>query len=810
MSRPAFVPILLACVLSLGATAWAGSLSFNDKRMLKAFKKDWTRYQPDFERPTSAQRAEVERLFAKLATYLQRMSADGKASPEIVERQKELDALRLRLDAHFAGGGASEAPKAAAPRNLRTPPTVRPRQATGRVVTPAAAPSTAAPTAAEIARAFQKDYAEVSNRMRRARGSDLKDETFVASMAEGLKGLEARVAEAEALQPAMARQMSANLSALQKAWQQNVERAAGQTAKAGGSSGPARRVTVVRPRATSPSGGEGTEARLGAAASRRLQLFDKETGRGKRYFDAPKDEDFDSMQAHVAKLHKLLEAIPERDRAHPECLRRLERIKGYEDILAKRFPQGRPEKVVVVKPIPEADLMFVDGFDRDWKRFQPVFDDLEPDKQLHARNALSTLRDTFSRMGFHTRKHPEVQERRARLDAMEAKVDGVYGKVLPLSREDAGRLSEFRAQWNGVSYELGRDVQPMNLQDGAVKARVEKNFAKLRRLLGSIENRNDPNVMLQRQMVAEWEARYASALAKSSSMEALAGDVDGQLEDIQRQFPMKAFDPKLPEPHEPGAVEAWGRKLKGWLEGVKGARAFFDQAEKFSIKARSAEFRTYRYWFEQNVRGSILDAVKWSERDWRDPIHSAVHISMTEAELKNPERVKWSLEKVQGAIRSAELLLAFQRGYHGKEEAELLKDLETLEGNVGKLVGGEAEMVKKARLPEVGANDPKLEALAEEALQLAVQRGDITAWRGLRITGTIRHHRELCWWDGRFIPYIWDEFHGACAEKRDEGWRILYLTFKNYSEGYKDVTVGRWYVANWCRSGLILEENIDR
>jgi len=549
---------------------------------------------------------------------------------------------------------------------------------------------------------------------------------------------------------------------------------------------------------------------LGYADKRNVSYFDKDYQRYKGDFDRLDPSRYDHLKKLIANLHKRLDPISAAARAHPEVQKRKKILAELQARFDQAFPGGKPAVATAqqAKPVNKSDEPHLKAFDERMKRYTRAFEEMDPKDQLAIRQTLQEIADPLGKVSFHGRKHPEYLKRRAQHDELQKKVNNAFGEIKPLDQNQEKLLGEFRAIFNKRSYAVGQDLNPISLQDPKVRKRAEKNLAELEKPLLQIGESNHPRVLAERMRLVELRNRFEAGIASSKQAEEQAGDVDGQLDLIQKQFPMKAFNPAIKEPCSPEQVEDWARKLKNWQSAVDEAVKFFRHAEKTSIKARSKEFGTYAYWFERNVKGLISGAIAHAKSKWESPIHQGLHPNLSEQAMNNPAKVKWNLEVIDKGIYGATRLLAFGRGYDAKEDPELVKKIATMHELKGKVHGGAEEMVKKNRLPKPATTDPELLAIAKKAL------AESTMYKFGPIKRVVINYdkhsaREGEFWDGYFYIYDWDEFQVTFAVKEDGEWWVRTAMIKYYRVGYK-VQKNIWQVVKSMRWNRILEENIDK
>lgn len=777
----AFITLVLTA-----APAVAGSepLMFNDKRLLGFFDKDYARYLPYFETIDAGKVAELTDLVAKLEARLGPISAKGKTNPEVLERVAQLDALKAKL---AAAGGAAPAPAAA----------------TAAAPAPAAAPPAAAgPSDPDRARAFKKDYDALYSEVRRLPGAKLLDDPTVEGLRARIAALGAHIdGMKDPSQPFVA-QMKQNRDSLSTGFEAAVAKAHAQAAPKPEPTTPA---AAARPAATPVAAASGPKP-LGSLAQRQLTFFDKDMQRYAKDFEAMDPKEYDTLATCIKNLESRFGPIAA-EANHPDVIQRKTRLAELQAKFAAAFPDGKPAAAApTVKPLDPTDARFIAFFDKDWARYATMFANLDPREVGTIRQCLDKLKAHLGRLGYHAQLHPDAVARREKLADVTAKVDAAFGKLRPLTDGETKKIGEFRALFNGRSFTVTENMNPIALQDPEVKKRAEDALADLWKPLSEVGEKNHPDFLVEKARYDDLKTRLDAAIAKSISLAANAGDIDGQLALIQGQFPRDAFDPTPPKGATPDQIEEWARALRNWNDAVAKALDFFKRVEKLSIKARSDEFFQYRYWFENNVRGKISSALAYARRDFEAPIHQGLNPLIGGQNSSDPAKVKLAMDQVTAGIDGASRLLAVQRGYDGAEDPELVKKLATMRGLVEKIQGGAAEALKNERLPEPVSTDPTLLATARRLIAEDTEWG-IGSIRGLVINYDKHRRERVTYHDGWFYRYIWDEYQVTFAEQDGTDWWVRTALFKNYVLG-ADCTIGEWQLVSSQRWSKILPENI--
>ena len=797
----------------------AQALSFNDKRMVKFFKKDYHRYGKYFDNFKESQRAELQGYFTKMERYLAKISPKAKANPKVVELQEQLDALRVKL-----GGEATKAEAAArkAPvRNLKPVKTVR--QPTGKIST--STPSNQ-PTQsdAQIARTFQRDYNDAYNTIRRTRGKELIDEAKVGTINGKLAVLANHLAAIKDPNQGFVKQMQANYDNLKKHFDGAVERAEKQhganlakDAKREADKEAAKKAAEEAKKA------QVTETKkvrpLGYAMKRYIGFFDKDFHRYSLYYNRA-DLKKSDLKDYIAKLEKRLSAVQPAD--HPEVLSRKAKVEEWKKRLvsfveAPQTTQPATTTVVAqpttdkpkpVKPLPYRDTRRVKTFDTDMQRNKFYLESKNPDNLLTIHQIVAKLKSHLSLVDYHSQNHPEVLKRKEALAKLEKSIQDNFGEVRLFTDEEKKLLGEFRNDYNRNQYSLNERLNPISLQDPALRKECEALLARMNKTLSAIENDKHPKFLAEKKRYDELKKRYDQAVGKSDKLEAAAGDVDSQLELIQQEFPYKKFDPKLPENATPAEIEDWARRLKGFLVTVDKALAFFEKAKKTSIKARSDDFLTYSYWFKQNVKGSIKSALKWAKRDFESPIYQGKRAVKEGTQLHNQTHVKFAKQHIKRGLWGAYRLAAFERGHDGKASAQTLADIEAIKAMRVKLLGGVEESIRRKRMPKAASESAELLAIAKDAIARGAKYWEIGPYERMVINYDRNRKREGRWYDTTFRIHDWDEFQVTIAEQDGDVYWTRTAMIKNYRDPSGKLT--EWKVANSRRWNKILKENINK
>ena len=799
--------ILIFLVFSVLATntILAQALSFNDKRMVKFFKKDYGRYSPYFDSFKESERAELEGYFTKMESYLAKISANGKENPKVVELKEQLASLRTKLDGEAKK--AEAAPRKAPIRNLN--PIKAVRQPTGKISSES--PSNA-PTQSDgqIARDFQKDYNEVYNTIRRTRGRELLEEEKVASIKAQLDKLSKHLAAIKDPNQGFVKQMKANYENLDQFFDKAVEKAKAQS-QPKAVSVPAK-VTIEQP--TKPKT-ETNSKPLSYAMQRYINFFDKDFHRYSLYYNRPTLKKSD-LKDYIEKLEKRLATVT--PATHPEVISRKEKL----DVWKKRLEtmddgsaasgstrDGTGTNAAATqpsKPLPYTDKRRLDSFDNDLRRNKKYLESKNPADLLSIHEVIAKLKKHLSLIGFHSQKHPDVLQRQESLAKYEKLIQDNFGEIRLFTEEENKLLGEFRRDYNSNQYSLNERLNPISLQDPALRKECEAILARLWKTLGGIKNDKHPKFLAEKARYDELKKKYDRALNKSDKLEASAGDVDSQLELIQQEFPYKNFDPKLSKDATPAEIEDWAKRMKGFLETVDKALAFFEKAKKTSIKARSQEFLNYSYWFERNVKSSIKSALEWTKRDFESPIQHGKTAVKEQTQLSNQLQVKWAKEAIKKGLWGAHRLAAYQRGMNGKEDPQTLADIEAIKAMEVKLLGGIEESIRRNRMPKAASENPELIEIAKEAIAKGAKYWEIGPYERIVINYDRHRKREGRWYDNTFKVYDWDEFQVTIAEQDGDVYWTRTAMIKNYRDPSGKLT--EWKVVRSHRWNKILKKNI--
>ncbi len=794
---------LLILVFS-AAMVQAQALSFNDKRMIKFFKKDFHRYSPYFNNFKESQRAELEGYYAKMERYLQKISAKAKTNPKVVELTEKLATLREKL-----GGEATkaEAPVRKTPvRNLN--PVRKVRQPSGRIGT--ASPSGQTDQSdAQIARSFQKDYNDAYNTIRRTRGKELIDESVVTGINEKLDKLSNHLAAIKNPNQSFVKQMQNNYDNLKKHFDSAVARAQKQhganlTKDANRQAAIAAAKEAAKKAAEKRKLDAATAKPLGFAMKRYINFFDKDFARYDVYYKRPTLKG-NELKGYIENLEKRLAAVTPAD--HPEVVARREKLAPWKEKLATLPMEATPAKPEG-KPLPYTDKRRIKTFDNDLRRNKFYLESKDPQNLLDIHKIMAKLKKHLSMVGFHSQKHPEFIKRKETLAKYEQLIKDNFGEIRLFTEEEEKLLGAFRSDFNSNRYSLNERLNPISLQDPALRKECEAILARLWKTLGAIKNDKHPRFLAEKARYDELKVRYDKATAKSDKLEKAAGDVDSQLELIQKEFPYKKFECKLPENATPDMIEDWARRLKVLLETADKALAFFKKAQATSIKARSPEFMNYTYWFERNVKSSIQSALKYAKRDFEAPIFQGTRAVKDQTQMHNQLHVKWAKEHIRKGLWGAYRLLAWQRGHDGKEDPQTLADIETIKQMKVKLAGGVEESIRNNRMPEARSEDPELLAIAKDAIARGAKYWEIGPYERMVINYKRNRKREGRWHDTTFRVYDWDEFQVTIAEQDGDDYWTRTAMLKNYRDPAGKLT--EWKVVSSRRWNKILKENINK
>lgn len=473
---------------------------------------------------------------------------------------------------------------------------------------------------------------------------------------------------------------------------------------------------------------------------------------------------------------------------------------------AANTPKPDPSKL---KGMKEGELLI--EFDTIYDAQRAALDSPEGKDAGTVRLTIEKLRLPLEKL-YYDKNHAEAKTRFKRLREAVARADAAFGPLQRLKGADRKARSAYYRVVEKLERPLRKALDPIRLQDKGNRAEAERLISEQFAALNKIKTTQNLFFYEEQAKLRQLRAKFNKLTGRSQELAKEAGDVDGTLDLIQKQFPYRSFDPSLGEPHTPHRVEMWAKNLKNWRAAVPAALKFFAHARKTSLKARSSEFNQYVHWFNQNVASAIDSAVKRQTRHWKEDAGKALRYLSREIGgerwprlLRDPKWVKEWTASLERGLNADRCLLAFNEHYlgHEKPDPALVREAQETMAMQQKVAGGVQEAIKKARLAK-GIGEPKLLGIAKKAMGADA--------RGIRVTAPTEREKYVHW---RRIsdtmlegtPYVSYTFWVNYAEEHEGKWYICSAKIMRIVGGGDD---GEWRFGGIWRHQQILEENIDK
>lgn len=386
--------------------------------------------------------------------------------------------------------------------------------------------------------------------------------------------------------------------------------------------------------------------------------------------------------------------------------------------------------------------------------------------------------------------------------------------------EDKKAFASLLHLWNQTSlfFEENLVRDPLILQNPAEKARAEDFLKRYDEYLARIQKQDALEVQEMRPQVEAVKKAYADALARTKDMVAQAGDVDGDLERLQKTFP-KAGHMMLRAKSDCGAMslealQDYAQEAKGWISAGQTVRAWYDRIAPLSRRAQQEDVKSYVQWIETypaaEVPGFVDSMISSCQERMRTlgALSSGLAAQMTNEEAA---RVSANLDLALENQKKAAFLEAEFKGGVSAETAGFPAKVEARRTELGQ----HAEAVfESIRITPSEEQDPELIKTATDLLKQelagANEKG-VTPWRRL-VQGTRKRTVDKWVWDSGWIHLDYDEFRVNTVEKAEDGsWRVRQYSFRYTRNGHSTWPRNRW-VLGWDGGWMerIKEENIDK
>jgi hypothetical protein len=319
------------------------------------------------------------------------------------------------------------------------------------------------------------------------------------------------------------------------------------------------------------------------------------------------------------------------------------------------------------------------------------------------------------------------------------------------------------------------------------------------------------------------ERTYAGALGQSSTQAAAAGDVDKELETVQRKFDQASFDPRLGGeagvPDDPTEVSAWAARLKNQYDMIPQIIEFMDRAQSNSVKAQSPDFRAYAHWFRNSVKRGIEEAVGNEVGVWNREVREGVlPLEQGESGLRkmatDQDAVKWYLKDYTLGKSQLANLMAYEEAWYGSVQKGTLEYARRYEKMGEFLSQALTDSIKNQAMPAPAAVNPELIKLAQKMLAgLNPEYHVLGPVKAMRVVGDLVQEEEWRFEDNAWRQNRWELFGVAFAEQIKGRWYITYASFKKNLAFYGGHSrgIGQWYTLNVTPVGMgqeIPEQNI--
>ncbi|MEZ5739812.1 MAG: hypothetical protein R3E68_10375 [Burkholderiaceae bacterium] len=333
---------------------------------------------------------------------------------------------------------------------------------------------------------------------------------------------------------------------------------------------------------------------------------------------------------------------------------------------------------------------------------------------------------------------------------------------------------------------------------------------------------NDPDVAAMLTVVPELVERYAATEAKALADYEALGDVVGQVVALRQRYSSDRLPKPLDPPYDAERAEAWVNHLRSFA-----AMAIKDETWLKEVRSRTNEHDLEtRNALNGTIGGTaqqaLTQAIERTREKIYEPIRALPNSQLANVAgfdpsdkhlLRNNLLGEGQYEKLQATLREARAALAQGEVINkalGKpqppEAATAKVRLDDYEARIDKLY---TSMLAEIRMPKPRSTDPKLLAVAAEALS---QEKYGYKWERMVINSDFTSRKESrAWWSGgvaTIADYDWDEFQVATAEKVGDKTFIFYNKLHFYRSGSSKTPLNRWIINQRFQSSQILPENI--
>ena len=392
---------------------------------------------------------------------------------------------------------------------------------------------------------------------------------------------------------------------------------------------------------------------------------------------------------------------------------------------------------------------------------------------------------------------------------------------------DKKNLKKFRNEYIANDY-MFRSIDSLALQDPKQRAAFEVALKKLQKLLNPMRSKTfNRGIKRADSDLKKLEDIYAKALRKSKRQaEMVTGDLQKELQAIQRVFNKTNFDPRLLIDYQkerfksPQEVKEWAQTLKTYKTIYPKMLSFLQNVQQNSIKGRTQEFSRYTYWFQNSVMQSIDSAIESQQNRWSHPLivaskYNALGDDGMKSHLRDQNGVKDTAKMYEDAIKALTNQKAFEKAMYGRYSKKSLKYESELQNIYRYIEVALQERIKEKRLPQALSHDKTILSLAKKHLKGYIDEAGASHISHMRITSEPALFEKVYYEDGAFHLKVSKKFNVTFVREYKGKYYVVLASFLNILKDYHRPIRGfnRWGLngvnpLEYCDE--ILKENLDK
>ncbi len=422
-----------------------------------------------------------------------------------------------------------------------------------------------------------------------------------------------------------------------------------------------------------------------------------------------------------------------------------------------------------------------------------------------AKNAYASLKKTYDTNLTEAKKI--VKRDKATSNSSSA------NKKEQLSSSDRKLLKKIRNIFIRNDYKF-REIDVISLQNPKYDKELKVIIDKLEQMIAPIKDKTfDRSVRKTLKDFNTVKTTYNNAKGISTNLASKSGDIDSQLNMIQKLFNDKDFDPRI-KTDNPAKIKEWAKQMRNYKNAIPKTLKFFEHAKATSIKARSDKFSSYSHWFKSYVEDRINYAITDKNNRWdvkiRDGLYPLTYKPKSlENTLKHQDDVKLILEKLAIAKKANRAKEIFEETYYKSISSKTKENKISILKLEEKTRTAQLNAIKNKKLPKPISTDQKLLKLVKKHIHSVGRKlGNIEK---IIITSTPKIDNYIQWDGENWHHSKWEWFSYKVVEKEKDRYFIKEGSLRKNLKGWSmyQVEDNVWFLWHLSLEGdEILKENI--